>query len=1824
MPLPSSRREYSIRMNFSDTPNTFRAVNVLQRDVDLAGLGQYAQFTPGFQPGTAPTRYDGAPLPGFLALQLQVDRFILNSSVASLSVMSEVNLAGWTSTVAGSASIALPELRTELPLLGAAFLNPATTVRAAQVAQGLLNWMGSERYAPHRVSMVPFPIVGFETNGFYGIVQNLFPFFFVLCEMFPVAMLLRGMVQEKESKLRESLKMMGVNSAAVTYSWVVQYTLFYIVQALLISLIGSGTMFKSSDFGATFLLFFLFGLSSVAFIVLIAVFFSRTKTATLVGVLLYLAMYFVYTATSGDDIAFEPKLASSLAGPTAFSLGIKTLAIFEDQGVGVKLGVNSADLVRNYSFDTAIYMMVLDTIIYLVLAWYCDEVLPSSLREFGVPRPFYFPFTASYWREVFGVVGGEHDVVEGVMDGKKFKPAGAGHKLFEQPSTDLLSRGSDDKCVAIRSLRREFGKFTAVNDIDLDCFENQITVILGHNGAGKSTTFNMLTGLLPPTSGGGLVYGKSMSTHMSEIRHSLGVCPQHDVLWPLLTVVEHLHLFAEVKNMPVEAIAPAIEEAIGRVGLTEKRHVLSSSLSGGQKRKLSVAIALLGDPKLVILDEPTSGMDPYSRRATWDMLRTAREGRTTILTTHFLDEADLLGDRIAIMSHGEVKCCGSPIFLKSKLGAGYEMTIVKRQRNADSEYGCNSDKIIRALLAHVPIAKVASNIGAEMRINLPFTASSAFPAMFDEFDADMAKTGAEQVFGIVTYGVSVTSIESVFLAVASDEFDKLAAAASHDIAASVSSPGKEAAGASAAGVVSPERVAVSPVSSTAAEVVEDKELMEMDPEDGGIAHATLGDVRERARRDEFTCCGRFWTHFYAMICKRYAYQKRDFRFVCCSILLPGFLVIIGLALLIGGQLTSWPSLRMSTAQFNVKRVDGALTNLPNYVPFMGYDAAIFPTIADTFPGQVVQAGVMPNITAELIEATTIIPNTFGFFNASATPVGDQTKAVALQLGRMSSHLLARRSEHAAARYGAVVLGQEFYRPFNKSLAEAPEAVLFINTTGRHASAVYANLLSTALAKAGINPAVNSITIINDPLPFTASQSLIFGQFSSLSAALIIVIAFAFVSLAPISFVVRERETSAKHQQQLAGISISSYWISSFLWDFVSYLVPMLITIIAAVAYNLTEFITPDDGALSAFVVLLLMYGLCGTAFAYFIGHFFSSHTGAQVAVQLAGVLSLILVIASFVMSFIQSTCEADKTLRFFYRLLPGFALGNGLLQLSFLSSLPLLESICEGNPSFASEKSYNAWDVEAAGYNILYLGILTVVYLALAILIDVYRNNPSAQNCFRAMSSALGEPPVDTDDDVKRERERIQSASEEDLRDDVVVLNRLSKVYPGGKKAVQGLSFGVKVGQVFGFLGINGAGKTSTLKMLSGDLLPSPGGGATIAGYDILSQQDQVRRLLGYCPQFDALLDLVTVREHLTMFARIKGVAESAIPALVVTKMEEMNLTQYADRVASALSGGNRRKLSMAIALVSEPPVVFADEPSTGMDPKARRSMWKIILRIARSKGTSVVLTSHSMEEVEALCSRVGIMVGGRMRCLGSIQHLKNKFGRGWMLEVRQLATTDEIVEEMQAKARSAGVVTSVATEGGGSDECVVNSRFAALFHAIGRSGWGEEIHPKRSGWMVYDAVTARPGNDVPLPLLASWMAEQARAQDLVDFVTKAAFKADDTDAPRLIERHGLKFRFRLPPQEGMSLGDMFRAMEAGREPHSIADYSIGQTSLEQIFNQFAAEQDEEKGEVAGMSNPAASSAKTGKRATGVTSDKVESPLAAATASASAVAAITK
>lgn len=223
--------------------------------------------------------------------------------------------------------------------------------------------------------------------------------------------------------------------------------------------------------------------------------------------------------------------------------------------------------------------------------------------------------------------------------------------------------------IEAQNLTKKFGDFQAVDNLNLKIRKGEVFGFLGPNGAGKTTSINMMVGLLNPTNGRILINGKNLK---EMDKGTIGICPQELVLWDNLTCAENLILIGDMYDVPKDQLKSRVQKLLEDLFLTEKADTLVSNLSGGMKRRLNLAMAVIHQPEIVILDEPSEGLDPQSRRVLWNYIRALRdvEHKTIILTTHLMDEADQLSDRVAIIDHGKLLKLETPENLKKEVGEG--------------------------------------------------------------------------------------------------------------------------------------------------------------------------------------------------------------------------------------------------------------------------------------------------------------------------------------------------------------------------------------------------------------------------------------------------------------------------------------------------------------------------------------------------------------------------------------------------------------------------------------------------------------------------------------------------------------------------------------------------------------------------------------------------------------------------------------------------------------------------------------------------------------------------------------------------------------------------------------------------------------------------------------------------------------------------------------------------------------------------------------------------------------------------------------------------
>lgn len=1620
--------------------------------------------------------------------------------------------------------------------------------------------------------MQQFPYPCYVYDQFVFMIEHVMPLCLTISWVYSVAMLVQSIVYEKEHRLKEVMKMMGLSNAVHWCAWFL--TTFLQMTAtvgLLTLMLKMGMVLPHSNPAIIFIVLEVYAIAIISFSFLISVLYSKAKVAAACAGIIYFLSYvpYMYLAIkediANDKIPAVYKTAASLFSTTAFGLGAKYFAFYEEMGVGVQWDNINISPVEDdeYNLFMVTLMMILDCLIYAILVWYIEHVHPGS---YGLPKPWYFPFTKSYW-----CCGSMRTVEEcpnllslcrrgnlGLLSVMEEDQACAmaqqdpEHARKFEPEPIHLPQG-----VCIDNLTKVYklGRKVAVKQLSLNLYEGQITSFLGHNGAGKTTTMSMLSGLIPPSGGYATVYGLDIRTDMDIIRQSLGMCPQHNVLFDKFTVEEHLWFYAQLKGMKSKDIKQEMDRMIEDLGLPDKRHSRVDCLSGGMQRKLSVAIAFVGGSRTVILDEPTAGVDPYARRAIWDLLVKFKPGRTILLSTHHMDEADILGDRIAIISNGQLKCCGSSMFLKNNIGDGYHLKLVKsepEEGHSDDDFcvesdGDDDDELLDAnpkakprtsspcraenvgafIERHVPTAYLVLETQRELHYILPFEEAKKgnFRKLFHALDTSLGE------LHVNSYGVMDTSLEEIFLKITEaaaleeeganeDNSSKPADALSCD-SLSINQPQP---------VEAPSATSVMPVADGASSLGS-----LLDPDEGGLSESgayggdgfqssdtnllALEDFTEGQGRGDslrrnhnvmssmnfvHDCSesprilleGRgshvlephllLLNHFKAVIIKRFHYITRNWRSLFSQIILPAIFVAIAMTVALAApSVDDLPPLELSTLQYyNVTQPRG------HFIPFtsegLGARSKVNPK--DAVASQLLETFKLASgVGASCVlqspwslygspgdeswykhdNRTHALPFVFnaecqwlaeyhpyvgnlqlmiednetdfsplgpsyskdhyypscqcaadgsGYKCSSASHNNAPSFTVVTQdllvniTGQITEdYLLYTTYDKRLHRYGAISFGlvqRDVPKNFGenaptlyKKLAVRNVGKLWFNHKGYHSVPVFLNAINNAILRANLpaskgNPAAYGITAINHPWNDTNNvlNTMDFVlEGSDVLISIFIIVAMSFVPASFVVFLVYERSTKAKHLQFVTGINPVMYWIGNYVWDMANYVIPAFMCVMILLIFQIPAYVSRDN--LPAVIALFLMYGWSITPVMYPASFWFNEPSTAYICLI---VINLFTGITCIVSSFLLEIFSYDKdlervhnVLKIVFMMFPNYCLGRGLIDLAFN----------EYKNEFYFKTGQNNLMTSPMEWELIPRLLVAMASIGLAFflitLLCEYRFFLS-----RKQYTSPQTPIQDEDYDVAAERKRVLKGSG---KYDVLCLENLTKVYKtrklGRHLAVDRVCLGVPPGECFGLLGVNGAGKTTTFKMLTGDIVPTSGG-AHLNGHSVVKDIKKVQQSIGYCPQFDSLYDELTAREHLQLYCRLRGVPPKDEKQVVEWALSKLGLSKYSDKPSGTYSGGNKRKLSTAIALIGHPPIIFMDEPTTGMDPHSRRFLWNLILSLIQD-GRSVILTSHSMEECEVLCTRLAIMVNGRFQCLGSTQHLKNKFGEGYTFFVR-------------------------------------------------------------------------------------------------------------------------------------------------------------------------------------------------------------------------------
>nr|XP_020755556.1 LOW QUALITY PROTEIN: ATP-binding cassette sub-family A member 13 [Odocoileus virginianus texanus] len=1399
---------------------------------------------------------------------------------------------------------------------------------------------------------IPYPC--HTSDLFLNNVGFFFPLIMMLTWMVSVASMVRKLVYEREIQLEEYMRMMGVHPAVHFLAWLLENMAVLTVSSAALALIlkVSG-VFSYSSAWIVFLFLLDFGVSVVMLSYLLSALFSRASVAALCSSLLYTASFLPYIVllVLHDQLGVLLQTLLCLLSTTAFGQGVFFITFLEGQEAGIQWdNMYQSPELAGMTFGWVCWMILFDSGLYFVCGWYLNNLIPGT---FGLRKPWYFPFTASYWKDLCGLVVKRQSPASSTLFSSE-NLGGQGSSL--QNGEGELEGGSPG--VVLLSVTKEHDRHKAgVWDLTLTFHRDQITALLGTNGAGKTTVISLLTGLYPPTSGTITVNGRSLQKDPSVVRAELGVCLQRDILFDHLTVLEHLLLFASLKVLPGthQKLREQVHRTLQDVGLTPHQHQQARVLSGGTRRKLSIGIAFLGASGTVVLDEPTSGVDPCSRRGIWDILLKHRRGRTIIFTTHHLDEAEALGDHVAVLQRGRLCCSGSPASLIRAHAQGLRLTLSRQPSVLEADDPKDTACATSLIQSYIPQASLRGSSRGELSYVIPEDADRAcFKGLFQALDLNLHQ------LHLTGYGLSDTTLEEVFLHLLQDSKKQPDAALS----------------------------------------------LESAPPEPGPGHYCTPAGTPLVRGGPLLLA-----QTAALLRKRLLHAGRAWKGTVSDLLLPMLFVALAMALFMVRPLAiNYPPLKLTlghydkaeTYFFRMSSSDNDSLELARVLLRKFGDQDL--PCADSYPD---------------------LENSSCWHTDPSSPRGVQESCGCLECPNASTRApyLTNHLGHQLLNLSGLPLEEYLLAPTEKlrlggwsfgvqipnqvqdtnSNMSKPQnlAKVWYNQKGFHSLPSYLNHLNNLILWRRLPPTADwrqyGITVYSHPYGGALlNEDKILESIRQCGVALCIVLGFSILSASIGSSVVRDRVTGAKRLQHMSGLGYRTYWLTNFLFDMLFYLVSVCLCVSVIVAFQLTAFTFREN--LAATALLLVLFGYATLPWMYLVSRVFSSSDVAFISYIslnfIFGLCTMLMTVMPRLLAIVskaQNLQNIYDVLKWVFTIFPQFCLGQGLIELCYNQiRYDLTHNL--GIDSYVSP-----FEMNFLGWIFVQLAVQGSVFLLLRVLLhrDLWLLP-------RGHSAIQGTVTSSKDIDVEKEQVRVLKGR---TNGDTLVLCNLSKSYRGFFKstsAVQDISLGVHRGECFGLLGVNGAGKTTTFKMLTGDLRPSSGHAVvrTPSGEDVtLSLAGAAGIRVGYCPQQDALDELLTGWEHLRYYCCLHGIPKQSIPKVAGDLVRRLHLEAHVDKPVATYSGGTKRKLSTALALLGKPDLLLLDEPSSGMDPCSKRHLWEAVRKEAEA-GCAVVLSSHSMEECEAVCTRLAIMVHGSFRCLGSPQHIKNRFGDVYTVKV--------------------------------------------------------------------------------------------------------------------------------------------------------------------------------------------------------------------------------
>ena len=1333
------------------------------------------------------------------------------------------------------------------------------------------------------------------------------------------------MIEEKEKNLFDFLQRQGITKKAYALSWFISFLTISSIPVI-------SFLFLFKFIYEKYFFFYLINIILYDLSVYSVIYFFYTTISSLKSGGIIIKLYYFISIIIGYGISF-PRATRTTKIIFAF---IPYINIFHTMNAILK--IQRFNLKWDYlilkpykiSYIESLLFFIVQIILYSGLALIIQSYKNSGLN--------FFSYLVSFFKKDSQIINKEISIEENENKDKNILNYEVHH---QELSLINQQKKKEDKCLRISGVTKEFGDLKAVNNFSCELFSNEIFCLLGHNGAGKTTLVNMISGLMTPEKGNIFLDGISILTNRDFLYKNIALCQQENIFFDYLTVQEHLQYMYEIKGSIKNF--NEIQDLIMNLNFSGKEDDICGTLSEGQKRKLCIALALLSASRIIILDEPTTGLDVVSKKKLWEFLKSYQKDKILLITTHSLSEAEYLANRIGIMSEGHLICSGTSSYLKSNYAGGFNINLIINPK----VFNENSKKIIfEKIQEFEPEAKIKIASKGVFSINIQSNKESV-DKIFNYIEESKSE------FGIKDYIISSASLEDVFLTVNKSNLNNL----------------------------------------------EQKK-------NDSILINNFNDVVAQPPN--------FFSQLISQLYRNLLPIGRNkfvFIFEMIGSLAFSYIFIFFFRDLI----------------FNLSSPSKSL----NFGEVLESNTI---WIYEDNEGYLANSDLFYNLNnrIEFERLTELKDNITNFSNyAYDKALGNIAKACIL---------IVKNSDGDIEVY-------------NTEIDNDTEGYLMANSV----------LIVSAILKNEFGIDATIFTDFEDK----SSDKLEKNSSSFIIIGLSVIFGFL-IYMGGIAYEkIKERNKKIKHLLYLSGCNMWAYWGGFFIIDFIKLItfsvlllipiyyfsnlgyyfllsMPMMCVASLVYIYFFSTFWRDEDSGTK--ILLVSNIGFILVIFLFYIFIILPLATASNFIrniflnffpkrfyfsiFDLTPILSLIITLYRISYSInIRLSNEDAEIVNDYYR--PMVYVYSGVMnqcinfiiyfilmilyELGYLSkwmnSLKIKMCSKDYHFDFSEENLQDEFYDSNNSKNPLLMDIDDIDNNIIANtnnnINDVISNdNNNIINTNLNDENAINENLLQDEEKdknmniyMKNEIEKLKSKDELTVK-----ISNLSKTFfyccKKNVKAINNLNLGLESNEKFGLLGFNGSGKTTTFRSITNEIIYE-NGSISLFGYDNKKQINKIKPMIGYCPQEDPLFDYMKVREIIEFYKKLKGSSET-----VESICSKFDLIKYLDTYCMNLSGGNKRKLSFTIALINKPNILLLDEPSTGVDPESRRTMWRNINELSFSGHQyNMILSTHSIEEAEILCDRVSWLKKGNFICIGNPEELKLKHSNGYKLHIKFVDT---------------------------------------------------------------------------------------------------------------------------------------------------------------------------------------------------------------------------